>query len=207
MTRAARWTRLAVVAGLTATLVNCGDASRRGDSGVLLVVDAFTAQRGGGKTNGAGLSSDVITNVTEPAPCTAAAPCPTVFSDSGIMTVRSMPKDITVAPLTPSYMDVTLTRYHVNYRRADGRNTPGVDVPYPFDGGLSVTIPAGAKAEVVFELVRHVAKEESPLVELRYNARIITAIADVTLYGRDIAGNIVSAAGSITIDFGDFGDQ
>ena len=32
---------------------------------------------------------------------------------------------------------VTLTRYHVDYRRTDGRNTPGVDVPYSFDGGLS----------------------------------------------------------------------
>ena len=28
-----------------------------------------------------------------------------------------------------------MTRYRVEFRRTDGRNTPGVDVPYGFDGG------------------------------------------------------------------------
>jgi hypothetical protein len=35
---------------------------------------------------------------------------------------------------------------------------------------------------------------------------MISTIADVTFYGRDQAGNDVSATGSIGIDFGNFGD-
>ncbi|MCK7469888.1 MAG: hypothetical protein MZU95_03085 [Desulfomicrobium escambiense] len=37
---------------------------------------------------------------------------------------------------------VTVTRYHVAFKRSDGRNTPGVDVPYAFDGAATGTIGA-----------------------------------------------------------------
>ena len=46
-----------------------------------------------------------------------------------------------------------------------------------------------------FQLVRHTAKEESPLVQLKTNGVIITTIADVTFYGRDQVGNDISATG------------
>jgi len=39
-------------------------------------------------------------------------------------------------------------------------------VPYGFDGAATGTIQVGAPRELVFEIVRHVAKEESPLVQL-----------------------------------------
>jgi hypothetical protein len=55
--------------------------------------------------------------------------------------------------------------------------------------------------------VRHVAKEESPLVQLVANPNIINTIAEVTFYGRDQVGNDISATGSISIEFGNFGDQ
>ena len=46
--------------------------------------------------------------------------------------------------------------------RADGRNTPGADVPFAFDSGAALTIAGGGTATLGFEIVRHVAKEESP---------------------------------------------
>jgi hypothetical protein len=59
-------------------------------------------------------------------------------------------------------------------------------------------------------LVRHVAKEESPLVQLKFYSGntppVISTISDVTFYGRDQVGNEVSVTGSILIDFGDFAD-
>ena len=71
---------------------------------------------------------------------------------------------------------------------------------------VPVTVPAGGKATAGFELVRHVAKYESPLVQLKDNASIITSTAEVTFYGQDRVGNDVSARGNIQIDFGNFGD-
>jgi len=102
--------------------------------------------------------------------------------------------------------EVTITRYHVSYRRADGRNTQGVDVPYAFDGVATGTVGPGTSLTLGFQLVRNVAKKESPLVQLVTNPVIITMIADVTFYGQDRVGNDVSASGAVQIDFGNFGD-
>jgi hypothetical protein len=101
---------------------------------------------------------------------------------------------------------VTITRVHVEYVRADGRNTPGVDVPYPFDGATTGTVPASGTVTLGFELVRNTAKMESPLVQLKSSGIIITTVANCTFYGKDQVGNDISATGSIQIDFGNFGD-
>jgi hypothetical protein len=94
----------------------------------------------------------------------------------------------------------------VEYKRADGRNTPGVDVPYPWDGAVTGTVQIGGTLTLSFELVRHDAKSEAPLAALVYNPTIITTITEVTFYGHDRVGNAVSVTGTIQIDFGNFGD-
>jgi hypothetical protein len=111
------------------------------------------------------------------------------------------------ASITPSANNnVTITRYHVAFTRADGRNVQGVDVPFAFDGAVTATIIANAQATIGFELVRIVAKEESPLVQLISNPNFINCIATVTFYGKDVVGNDVSVSGSISVEFGNFGD-
>jgi hypothetical protein len=185
---------------LIAASVSCGQASRQGKSPVYLVIDRLTD--GGGNNY---LQSDVVKMITTPLPCSVDNPCPTVFSDGGSVTLEAFQKDVTAAgPSTNSA--ITISRYHVSYRRADGKNTPGVDVPYGFDGALTGTTSSGGLA-LNFELVRHVAKMESPLAELATNAAVITTIADVTFYGRDVIGNDVNVSGSIQVDFGNFGDK
>ena len=101
---------------------------------------------------------------------------------------------------------MTITRYRVVYRRTDGRNTPGVDVPYPFDGAVTGTVPTSGTIALAFQLVRLVAKHEAPLVQLKFNSIFIDTIADLSFYGQDRVGNEISATGSILIEFGDFGD-
>ena len=114
-------------------------------------------------------------------------------------------KDATVSPTTNN--SVTITGYHVEYRRTDGRNTPGVDVPFGFDGAVTgLVIPGGTATSIGFVLVRNAAKEESPLLQLRTSPDSLSTIADVTFYGRDVVGNELSATGSILITFADFGD-
>ena len=39
---------------------------------------------------------------------------------------------------------ITITQYHVEYVRSDGRNTPGVDVPYAFDSAVGATVTGTA---------------------------------------------------------------
>jgi hypothetical protein len=202
---------LVAAIGLAVSAVSCGDVVRTGRSPMLLVIDGLSARRGGGSdiTFGNPLLSDVLTIITTPAPCTTTAPCPTIFNDLGQVTLRVIPKDIgtTLAPARVSTNNaVTLSRFRVSYRRADGRNTPGVDVPYPWDSALTGTVPANGALQMGFEIVRHVAKMEAPLVILISDPRIITAIADVTFYGQDIVGNEVSVTGSMQIDFGNFRD-
>jgi hypothetical protein len=198
------------VAAIVAASISCGDVVRQGRAPVYLVIDTLQAAQGNHPTTlVSALTSDVVTNVTSPAPCTAANPCPTVFNDVGSAQLRLSLKDIG-SPSTPSQPttnnDVTITRIHINYRRADGRNTPGVDVPYPWDAAATVTVPASGNATIAFELVRHAAKEESPLFQLRSSPSIINTITEVTFYGRDQVGNEVSVTGLIQINFGNFGD-
>jgi hypothetical protein len=200
--------RFAGVLFVAAAAASCGDVVRQGRSPSMLVVDSLQGSPGGGhgaNTFTGTLFSDVIVLVTTPAPCTPDSPCPTVFADSGQATLSIALKDVTVSPTSNN--QVTITRYTVTYRRNDGRNTPGVDVPYPFDGAVTATIQPNQPTTVAFELVRHVAKEEAPLVQLIANPNIITTIADVTFYGRDQVGNDVTVTGSMVIEFGNFGDQ
>jgi hypothetical protein len=197
------------VALLVGATVSCGDVARQSQSPVYLVINNLEARRGGGNntTSGNILLSDVITNVTSPAPCSAQSPCPTIFNDFGSATLSLAMKDVTTGLAPTTNNTVTLSRYRVSYRRADGRNTPGVDVPYPFDGAATVTVTPTGVANVGFEIVRHVAKQESPLAQLQTNPGVITTITEVTFYGTDRVGNDVSVTGTIQIDFGNFGDQ
>jgi hypothetical protein len=121
------------------------------------------------------------------------------------VTLSSVAKNLNVP--TTSNNQIVITRYHVDFVRADGRNTPGVDVPYGFDGAVAATIPPNGSSGFGFELVRHTAKSEPPLAQLQKNFPIIHAIARVTFYGHDLVGNDISATGSMSVDFGDFGDQ
>ena len=68
---------------------------------------------------------------------------PTIFNDIGrVRLVLAMKDpggvDSPTTPTTANY--ITLTQYHVRFIRSDGRNVQGVDVPYAFDGGMTLTV-------------------------------------------------------------------
>jgi len=177
--------------------LGCSSHVREGRSPSYLIVDSVLAASGTDQTFGNTLSSDVETKSA-------------VYSDSGQATMTLALKDIgpaanPAAPTTNNF--VTVTRYHVQYRRSDGRNTQGVDVPYEWDAAATVTVSPSGSATIGFELVRLVAKEESPLVQLKTSPSFINTITEVTFFGRDTVGNDVSATGKIQINFGNFGDS
>jgi hypothetical protein len=201
--------RVVLLIVLLASGVSCGDVVRQGRSPMLLVIDRLEASRGPDGEFGGTLFSDVLTMVTTPAPCSETTPCAVTFGDSGRVTLRLVPKDLgspTVPTVATSNNDVTIDRYRVVYKRTDGRNTPGVDVPYPFDGAVTGTVPSSGTASLAFQLVRLVAKHEAPLVQLQDSPTFIDMIAELSFYGQDRVGNDISVTGSILIEFGNFGD-
>ena len=199
--------RLAGTAACVVSLASCGgEMLRTGRSPMFLVVEGMEGVAGNGGSASAFLLSDVQTIVDE---TIAGVPTrvPTIFNDSATATIRSVQKntDATTTPIST----VTLTRYHVDFRRTDGRNTPGVDVPYSFDGGLGISVAPGSTAAVAFEIVRHQAKLEPPLKNLTGLGGLgfISTIAEITFYGHDQNGNEVSVTGRMDVQFGDFADK
>lgn len=203
--------RIVTVIALVLSLASCGDVVRTGRSPMFLTIDLMQAAKGDKPTQFFGaLLSDVLTIVTSGGTCSQQSPCQVIFDDFGQVILRTPLKDVTNpsspnAPTTNN--EVTITRYRVVYRRTDGRNVQGVDVPYAFDGGVTGTVPLGGTVTLSFELVRHVAKLEPPLAQLRSSGALIYTIADVTFFGKDRVGNDIQATGSIQVDFGNFADQ
>ena len=200
----------AAAVACAAALSGCSETIREGDGPVQAMVTSLEAAPGAEPTKfGGTLSSDVLTLVKKDENGVKIK-VPTIFSDAGrvVVTLALKNPGLPGSPTSPTAMnDVTFTRYRVVYKRADGRNMPGVDVPYPFDSAATFTARVGTPATAGFELVRITAKEEAPLRSLVANgSTFITTIADVTFYGQDRAGNDVSAGGSIGITFGNFGD-
>ncbi|HEX6164425.1 MAG TPA: hypothetical protein VFZ31_13740 [Vicinamibacterales bacterium] len=202
----ANFGRLAVAAACVISASCGGDLMRTGRSPMMLVIDNMAATPGGGGAAAGFLMSDVQVLVDQTVNGVTTK-VPTIFNDSLTATIRSIEKNpnATATPIN----GITLTRYRVVFLRADGRNTPGIDVPFGFDGGLGITINPGNTAQVSIDIVRHQAKLEPPLMNLAGTGGLgfISSIAEVTFYGRDQNGNEVSVTGRIDVQFGDFGDE
>jgi hypothetical protein len=189
---------------------SCGDAVRQGRSPVFLVIDSLEGASGAApELFTAFLLSDVQTLVERTVDGEAIR-VPTIFNDVGQATLRIVMKDQGTAGLgvTPTALNsVTIRRYRVAYRRADGRNAPGVDVPYPIDGAVTATI-TNIPSAVGFEFVRHQAKLEAPLRALvNDGGRVfISTIAEVTFFGEDLSGNAIQATGTMSVSFSDYAD-
>jgi hypothetical protein len=105
--------------------------------------------------------------------------------------------------ITSSQM-VLLKSYEVRYFRTDGRGVEGVDVPYRITGSLASSVEDSATVPI--EVVRRQAKLEPPLSTI-YQSTVLTAMAQVTIYGETVSGRRVSASGSFQIDFAEYGDD
>ena len=194
--RFAKGVLAATMCGLSVT--SCADLARTGSGPAYLIMNGLTA---GGSPS---LSSDV-------SPPAGALP----VVDRGQATISAAMKNTQPTAPTPSALNsITLTRYRVRFLRTDGQNREGIDVPYAFDGGVTITIPVGAGPQLVtFDLVRPQAKLEPPLRNLVNSTGfvansggliVLSVIAEVTFYGSDQAGNDVSVTGTIDVRFADF---
>jgi hypothetical protein len=172
-------------------LSSCSEAIRTGQSPSYLIISSLEAAPGGTTNFGATLQSDVLTDSGG------------IFADQGQVTLQVAQKDPQGPAPTPAN-SITITQYHVDFIRTDGRNTQGVDVPFSFDGAVTATFPT--QSLVGFTLVRIQAKQEAPLKALARagGANAITAVARVTFYGHDQNGRDVSVTGNLSVTFSDW---
>jgi hypothetical protein len=190
---------------LSVISLGCAALGRPGEASSYVIVDSLVAASGAEPDRlGGSLGSDVVTLVNQSIGGTQVR-VPTVFEDLAQVRFRLAMKD----PKAISYAvnAITMNRYRVVFRRADGRNTPGVDVPYGFDGAMTATVAPDGTI-VSFTLVRTQAKGEAPLLALIGNggAMAITTLAEITFWGTDQAGREVVANASISVTFADWGD-
>lgn len=191
---------LAVLVFLTS--VNCGELQTLGDSASYLIIQGLDTAIGADSEDfllGGDLQSDVVV---------VRGGAPTVLADFGrarFLLGMKDPGSPGLPTISTTNNAITVNRYRIRYVRADGRNTPGVDVPHPFDGAASVTVQA--PISVIFTLVRVQAKLEPPLAALANNLNAISTIAEVTFYGHDQTGREITATANIGVHFANFADQ
>jgi len=191
---------LALAGAIAASGCSTPDAADQDESNIILLVNEVALSAGGGAgADSAFLLSDVV-RVVDPAG---------VFNDNAIITLESVPKNQNPGLTLSSYDTVALERYTVRYFRSDGRNGEGTDIPYSFQGALAGAVSPGGETDVALIVVRHQAKQEPPLNRLQGGggADILTCFAEVSIYGKTLAGDVVTARATVSITFADFGDE
>lgn len=195
--------RVTLAAATAATAVSCGispDFVQQDESQVDLRIMSITANACClASEDSAFLISDVVFKGG-------------VFNDNATLTVQAISKNqnIPVGAAPGPVNDVILDRYDVVFRRSDGLNTPGVDVPFQTSSGMNqIVIAGGDPSEAAILVVRHQAKDEPPLKNLVVGGgeSILTMYADITVYGRTTSGQRVSATGRLQVTFANFADE
>ena len=195
--RGAAWARrgrraaLPLLAVGMLTFTGCSDMVRTGQASSYLVMTTLQGAPGTSGTFGPVLQSDVRSDTGG------------IAQDAGQAAFQLQMKDVDGLAPSPNNA-ITLTQYHVEYVRSDGHNVPGQDVPFPFDGGVTLTVTDSGSTG--FTLVRVQAKLEAPLKALAGGggALAISTIAKVTFFGHDQTGREVTVTGNIAVDFADW---
>jgi len=175
----------------------CNVLENESTSASMLQIVSLTGKDLEGKDGSTTVFSDVITNGG-------------IINDNGVAEILAIPIDPSeTAQITP-YMDVLIDQIDVEFKRTDGRNTEGVDVPYKFSQPVSMLATINTKISLPFVLIRHVAKIEAPLLALRdvpSREFVLQLIAVVTIHGKDTGGHRVTpVTGYISVWCANFAD-
>ena len=199
-----------ILLALTIITYACTQVEDNTRSASLLVVETVSGDPGGpGEEAGVPLFSDVCDNEDiepqDPEFCT-------VFNDNA--EVQFANEYLQIGPGSgvgnPSILnDIIVNQYRVDYFRPNGRNTPGVDVPFGIDGTMNLRIAINSSSGGSITVVRHEAKREPPLAELSSGTSegVLTANAQLKFFGQDLAGRTVSATGFLEIHFANYGEE
>lgn len=191
--------RAGMLAGVGLTLVALASAGCAPDyvTGNTAPVNFYVAGVSGGAAGSVVMDSDIRNGED------SSLVCPD-YAEVAVAVRNKNPR----APVPSVPSAVIVDGYEVRYFRTDGRGVEGLDVPYRITGNLTaaVDVAASGTTAIPIEIVRRQAKMEPPLSAI-YQTAVLTTMAEVTLYGRTIAGQRVEGSGRIQIDFADFADD
>ncbi|MCK5220726.1 MAG: hypothetical protein KAR14_04035, partial [Candidatus Aminicenantes bacterium] len=127
----------------------------------------------------------------------------TIYNDNGVAELIAVLLDPMLEPGESTYyQNVIIDQIDIEYTRADGLNNEGEDVIYSFSQKVTRMINIGETAVIPFVLVQHVAKLESPLVELigLGHEYVLKLEAKITFHGKDVGGHrIAPAIGAVSV--------
>ena len=181
-------------------LASCQAKEDDSTSASFLVITSLTGNDLAGKAGSTTVFSDVITNGS-------------IINDSAVAVVTALtynPTEDSEEHDITYYMNVIVDQVDVEFMRTDGKNTEGVDVPYHFSQPMNMLVEVDKTASIPFILIRHVAKMESPLIQLRdfpSEEFVLQLVAKVTMHGKDLAGHrIAPVSGYLTVWCANFAD-
>ena len=168
------------------TLAGCNPVT--GDNRSVVLLEA-TFQSSSG-TGVVGIFSDVVNNDL------------TTSDDFFNLSVTSVSKNPGGLP-SPLYT-VVFEGVQLQYSRPDGRNEPGVDVPFPLRYALGGTVAPNGKTDINLLVVSKEMKLQPPLRNLWFGeGQRIFATVTATIFGHDRVENQVQATASAVVIFGD----
>jgi hypothetical protein len=133
-----------------------------------------------------------------------------IFNDNGVAEVTALIYDPMQDADLSYYQNVVVDQIDVEFRRTDGRNVEGVDVPYRFTQPMNWLVAVDSTEEIPFMLIRHVAKMEAPLLALREvpsQEVVLQLVAKVTVYGKDLGGHrLAPVSGYLSVWCSNFAD-
>lgn len=180
-------------------LAGCSAMENDSTSGTRLQIVSLTGNDQAGKAGSTTVFSDVYT-------------ADGLINDNGVASITALPLDPLIDPksITP-YLDVLIDQIDVEFKRTDGRNVEGVDVPYRFTQPMGILVPITKNLAIPFVLIRHVAKLEAPLLALREDlpnqGKVLHLVAKVTIHGKDQGGHRVApVSGYISVWCANFAD-
>ena len=197
--RAWRALGMATILGGSMVMASCHSAVTEGRSSVYLIMDSLE----GGSGSRAARVPNSSTRCSRTSTTKGG-----VVEDPGLVRLRIAFKDVTNpnAPTTNNF--VTINRYRVEYRRADGRNRQGRTCRTRSTARRrSRSTDQGRRAASCWCACRRsLNRRSSRSWACVRGGLVISTLADVTFYGRDQTGTEVSVKGTISVNFADWAD-
>lgn len=185
-----------MVLAMTACNTGCNALENKSTSASMLQLVSLTGKDLQGNEGSTTVFSDVIFENS-------------IINDNGVAALAAYPLDPLILEPSP-YMEVMVDQIDIDFKRTDGRNVEGVDVPFRFTQPMSMLVPFGTGANIPFVLIRHAAKLEAPLLELREwvnQEKILQLVAIVTIHGKDLGGHRVApVTGNLSVWCANFAD-
>lgn len=189
--------RVVLLAALLA-LAGCNAAENLSNSGTRLVLSDIKGVTDGTETETDVIMSDVWLGET-------------VVNTNAVLYLDAVMLNPNVADDSLSeYNNIIVDRIDVSFTRTDGRSVPLVDVPESFSVPVHHKVSVGTQSALTFILIRHTAKMEPPLRDLRElgEEKVLILVANIKVYAYDLAGNrLEPATGWVEVHCANFGDE